>query len=1447
MRKGLNENFSDATLELEAVDSTGIEAESQESSCALSPGKIPIYDIRNSISDIATATSASSLLNSLEFFNKVVSHTTTDLSQVKSILNGIHLDSHPKNLFGSHAFYTAAEGYSFIEVGEIGYPSIVFKLSQKAHIFDENTMRKHLPKSLQRASGRVLADYLRREGYNVIVATSLNTDHLNYTIINNPKQLLKPIGVYPAPPGGVDKTIASMRMIRGVQALGGVAAIAGVTLAVREVIQSDRPLTETAHQSTLFAGSIAAGMVAGELAILPCAGVGVACPPAAPFTVPACILGASVLGGAIGATGAEYLWRDWEAFIESKDTNKDRLLPYSTDAKSEYLIRAGSKDRVLHFLNPTKLGRLVIDSADIYSRVTQHQNIATISLDGLSEQDRVAAVRILGQIIERIGSWTQQGQRLAKILSGEVAGFFGVNAAQATPLLLERTPQIEELSISNGTPAPELSPQRPSLQRGPSNMPSGTNEVTTNTTTIESISHDQAEEALNSAQSTVFALARAWCADASDIRGFEDCPEIQEIAVQLESAEQTAMPPRQMMEIAHRLKDAKTREVAERQNFDEQMQYVEGLVGLTASAVWVGGNRRLANQITSIGGAAINIGTQVAALAGIGMMAASVCPPLALASIAMSCISIYSSLEGDASNSEVNPFKQLGEMVENLRREMHDRFDIVEQKLEILSRDITFKLEHISLQQEEALLAIGAAARFNETAHDRTHQSIISIQKLIDIIFQKSYSEQIDRELHAITDVIRCSINNINIRPTPEQYAAWLAQFKLFVEQSIYSSALSGNKEYYGNDRTSSWCLNQQGVTYDALFQVNALLGYFEQHVPAFRKYERQPNELLWQYSSLAILRLILLHNNRDTGLIRRNEFDILNGVANQAERIRQFKLDIKNPDIISKLVLDYRSSLVELAATMKQTLSTLLSEHNSQLNENLEMRRKKAWLNESKLLSKQPIHIRTTYPGWFSGTTVCHYGATESNHRNAASHGPEANYLTQQKKIVDALRQPKPTPRYQVQPGITVSIDEAGAHLKVTATGGPHIALPPEVDGDPILHLYGEKGIHINLVQRMNIPPLVTQAEFLGLGETQYRYKYSPTRKKLYLKATFMMNQVPYPIASISCSCDIGIFDRNEGIVWGWLGTTAVSFSTATTTTIGSTGNSKHWFRASANIPTLTNDADAGPFLSLVNPAHPRARRFRSSEHPSFTDSLRLIQDAVDEAHRKILKNCENSFRSICNLEPNSTIAKSLENLEASYQRLMVYIRLAFPDNYTRQEAGECIAFFRQGAAYSRSNILTTLTPANLFVMANQLHSLAERIAEELERPLIDLARRHAAETNDICFDAVYRQVIDIRAFYQNRIDEQGSYRDVFEEASATQRKYEEVCEFLNIVGEAVSTSVDAETRGRILARIQTAYTEQGVAPPTRATLFGASHAAAARGAREQVGGIPELRAATP
>jgi hypothetical protein len=277
-----------------------------------------------------------------------IAHVTNNPSHIRELTSGkIKLQSDPKNLFGSKAFYTSRLLYS-TEPAVYGEALILYDLDRsKLKAFNWLSSEEHsklaekhgLKKSFHPVPAKKAAAFLSKHGYNAILDEGGGTIY-NFleeadacAIIKEPNKLLKPQGAYPLNPDDFKTT--SLRTIKWMRGLGVAGTAYSLYHSGQTILESENPTKETLHQGTLLATSIATGAKAATLAMPFCFKVGCISAPVAWITVPTCLTLASVIGSTAGVVGTEYLWNKIpELFAKSSVS----IIPQAYGANNNHLL-----------------------------------------------------------------------------------------------------------------------------------------------------------------------------------------------------------------------------------------------------------------------------------------------------------------------------------------------------------------------------------------------------------------------------------------------------------------------------------------------------------------------------------------------------------------------------------------------------------------------------------------------------------------------------------------------------------------------------------------------------------------------------------------------------------------------------------------------------------------------------------------------------------------------------------------------------------------------------------------------------------------------------------------------------------------------------------------------------------------------------------------------------
>ena len=934
------------------------------------------------------------------------------------------------------------------------------------------------------------------------------------------------------------------------------------------------------------------------------------------------------------------------------------------------------------------------------------------------------------------------------------------------------------------------------------------------------LSDQQTEALFDKLQQDTTDLIDIWAQNETNIIGFEGCPDIVLQANKVAELRAANAPKHIVKPAVAALKDAKFKEHANRVEFDQTLASAEGIVKLTAAGVILG-NNKLARKVMSVGGAMLTIGKEVSALAGFGTAAATANPYLAAGNIALAVLGLFDDGNGEAMNVIFEELQQIKQMIENFRQEMHERFDIIEVKLEKIYHDVCHKIEEIRLLNEATQLDIKHLGQENKRLHHHTHDHLLTVQNRINALYASVRKQSINDALHDITDPIGICVNNLEVLPTPEKYATYLAQFQLFIEQSSYSALLAGERDHFQKQLSIDSNFDQQHSN-EADFNINSLLGFLEQHFSAFQQTTSQPNFIVWAYASLAILRLVYLTNRSDEAQIRQKEFDLLALIKNKVEQQLNFRNQIKNPAIAWHLVSDYQQALLTFAYQLQAELEKLNHAQNQKLNESLFVAYKTLWHHESATISGQSITVRTDYPDWFVSWSETHYGPNGKGRRVVAK--PREDYEAARNARLTEHKKMPAMPAFKQQAGIHL-VNQLNPDFAETIAFDihdfPRLAIRPKDNDMPYLNLHSPQG-YIDLLAKFSISPSVLAAEYLALGQLEFRYQFDAEKNMLLIEAGLERLGQFYALAGLEMPFYIGPYDKNEGIIWGWYGDTTIAIKQiGPFRYLGSSDNPKHWFKGYGKVPEFSCP-DAGPMKSLAQPSCDKVREYKIVSNIKYHENTALIEKMVSDCRADIYQQYAHDVRKL--LFSDGKLSQALQTLEGASQRLEMYMMLVLNDHFANPQ--ECMNYLFTDQLYVPSITEIKKAFADDEAIAERVFGLIDKISgaaaslNNMRESLCNLIAERKNKTDHVLFDKVYQLIVDAYKFYENRVDKTDTYKNIFKENEQSKKNFEDVNSMLQILASAMASEVkDKDTQQRILNVVQAQMQAQGLVLPSGVT----------------------------
>lgn len=233
-----------------------------------------------------------------------------------------------------------------------------------------------------------------------------------------------------------------------------------------------------------------------------------------------------------------------------------------------------------------------------------------------------------------------------------------------------------------------------------------------------------------------------------DIKGFEHDNNIKSLKAKLDEHKKSQhSTPLKILRAAQKLNVAKAKAAEEENKKEEYIKNAHYCVDIASNAAYLLGNNKRAQQISVIGNALINVASVMTPMGAMN--------PLAVASTLLgacsSIKSLFSRHKGqDSSRIILEALQALGEQLQNLQKEMHERFDQVMATLDDMNRNMVrgflkldWKADHI-IEQIQAL-----RGEIDHLAEQQANTGATVIEELDDL--QKSTEQKsLDNEVTKI-------------------------------------------------------------------------------------------------------------------------------------------------------------------------------------------------------------------------------------------------------------------------------------------------------------------------------------------------------------------------------------------------------------------------------------------------------------------------------------------------------------------------------------------------------------------------------------------------------------------------------------------------------------------------------------------------------------------------
>lgn len=448
------------------------------------------------------------------------------------------------------------------------------------------------------------------------------------------------------------------------------------------------------------------------------------------------------------------------------------------------------------------------------------------------------------------------------------------------------------------------------------------------------------------------------------IAGFEKNAAIIKIYEDL----QKAPNPQARLRLSIALKNAKAKEYIERNQFMSMIHDIQGVAG--AMAVFA--PPELANQIQVISNHFVNVGVQVAGIAGYGPLAAEgAVTPLGFGTTLLTAIGQISSLFGrprgiTIERATFDAICMLSRQVDQLREEMHRRFDEVQFQIFLMNSDIMIQfglvhknveLVHTKLEQIHAEIVAN---------HSQLQSTLNSINQAVTDLGRQFLEKETREVVNKLVDVVNPILYNINNGyMTDSEFTTLSGKLLAAIHSTIHQREIAGPLVNLTDRIVTKWQSPKDSAQW-ATYQINPLLAYATTTLG--RPLEREVgNPLLLCYLTIALL----LINTREYSTssdrlalhISKNSLEAIKKVVGEFEEIKKVLEFFRDPMLYTKLLKQIRININTLKKEYLKSVAEFEISKAAELENTVEKAKTKQQEQDIKQFNSQKIE-----PNWKGG-----------------------------------------------------------------------------------------------------------------------------------------------------------------------------------------------------------------------------------------------------------------------------------------------------------------------------------------------------------------------------------------------------------------------------------------------------------------------------------------------
>src|SRR3990167_5994449 len=481
--------------------------------------------------------------------------------------------------------------------------------------------------------------------------------------------------------------------------------------------------------------------------------------------------------------------------------------------------------------------------------------------------------------------------------------------------------------------------------------------------------------------------------ETTSIEGFEQEETVTTLFATLHDQIENKAPYSDIISTKTQLDLEKVNICSERKQFDRAIQQVKHTVNIASSLATIFGNDQLAGQIASAGHSVLKVGTAFAGIAGVGLLAAA--SPLELGATLLSGIAglvgLFREEDSGPNLAEIliPMLHAISQQISQLRMEMHERFDRIENQLNEMQRTLL-----------ESLLALSREVKLEQKMILHVIAKIDSMQMRQDVGFS---------QMHARFDQLGLQINNHAVQTAFEKLLDLqpIARAKDDLNHNVHFQTLLaafGEMKAYHPALTGK---SYQNSTANDLQMPGVMLS---QTLSSMVQAPLSGNPLAIIYSIALLKTFIEVHLKTDDGhdrsMARENARELQAIDEKHIRPLRQLIISLRQMPIWDQLLRDYERSAAEFKSECENHLRKAMALQGNteglRLRSNFSINQLQR-TNDHEIFMRQEIPISSRYYSW---DTICYMNGADTNDqwRVYPSHYSLRTLEEKQKEYITAM-----------------------------------------------------------------------------------------------------------------------------------------------------------------------------------------------------------------------------------------------------------------------------------------------------------------------------------------------------------------------------------------------------------------------------------------------------------